>query len=49
MGSIANQSDLEIRRGIEAEPDIHPTDEEFWKDAKLDHVKRTLWIARNLS
>jgi len=24
-----------IRRGIASEPDVHPTDEEFWKDAKV--------------
>jgi len=25
----------DIRRGIEADPDIYPTDETFWKNAKL--------------
>jgi uncharacterized protein (DUF4415 family) len=28
-------SDAEIRKGIEADPDAHPTDEVFWKDAKV--------------
>jgi len=27
--------DAEIRKGIEADPDVHPTDEEFWKNAKV--------------
>src|SRR5438552_17420705 len=28
-------SDAEIHAGLEADPDAHPTDEEFWKDAKI--------------
>ena len=24
-----------IRKGIEADPDVHATDEEFWKSAKV--------------
>jgi len=24
-----------IRKGIESDPDVHPTDEKFWKDAKV--------------
>jgi uncharacterized protein (DUF4415 family) len=28
-------SDAEIRKGIEADPDVRPTDEEFWKNAKV--------------
>ena len=28
-------SDGEIRRGIASDPDVRPTDEEFWKDAKV--------------
>jgi uncharacterized protein (DUF4415 family) len=28
-------SDAEIREGIEADPDVRPTDEEFWKNAKV--------------
>ena len=27
--------DAEIRKGIEADPDVHPTDEAFWKNAKV--------------
>ena len=27
--------DAEIRKGIEADPDVHPTDAEFWKNAKV--------------
>ena len=28
-------SDAEIHAAIETDPDVHPTDEEFWKDAKV--------------
>lgn len=28
-------NDEEIRRGIDADPDIHPTDADFWKDAHV--------------
>jgi len=28
-------SDAEIHAGIEADPDAHPTDEDFWKEAKV--------------
>ena len=28
-------SDDQIRRGIASDPDARPTDEEFWKDAKV--------------
>jgi hypothetical protein len=27
--------DAEIREGIEADPYAHPTEEEFWKNAKV--------------
>ena len=27
--------DAEIRKGIESDPDVRPTDEEFWKNAKV--------------
>lgn len=32
---LRRMSDAEIRAGIEADPDAHSTDENFWKDAKL--------------
>jgi uncharacterized protein (DUF4415 family) len=32
---LRNMSDAEIRKGIEANPDVHPTDAEFWKNAKV--------------
>jgi uncharacterized protein (DUF4415 family) len=32
---LRRASDAEIRKGIEADPDVHPTDEEFWKNAKV--------------
>ena len=28
-------SDTEIHAGIEADPDAHPTDEDFWRDAHI--------------
>jgi uncharacterized protein (DUF4415 family) len=28
-------TDEDIRTAIESDPDIHPTDENFWKDAKV--------------
>jgi hypothetical protein len=28
--------DAAIHKGIKADPDAHPTDEQFWKDAKLE-------------
>jgi uncharacterized protein (DUF4415 family) len=36
----------EVRRGIEADPDAHPTDEEFWKKARivLPQAKETMTI-----
>lgn len=32
---LHRMSVAEIRAGIEADPDAHPTDEAFWKDAKV--------------
>lgn len=28
-------SEADIRKGIESDPDAHPTDDKFWKDAKV--------------
>ncbi|HTA22782.1 MAG TPA: BrnA antitoxin family protein [Terriglobales bacterium] len=28
-------SEAQIRSGIASDPDVHPTDEAFWKDAKV--------------
>ncbi len=28
-------ADEQVRGGIEADPDVHPTDEDFWKTAKI--------------
>jgi hypothetical protein len=28
-------SHAEMRQGIEADPDVYPTDEKFWKNAKV--------------
>jgi uncharacterized protein (DUF4415 family) len=32
---LRRRSDAEIHAGIEADPDAHTTDEDFWKDAKI--------------
>ena len=32
---LRGMSDATIRKGIEADPDVRPTDEAFWKDAKV--------------
>src|SRR5215510_4788864 len=32
---LRRMSDAELHAGIEADPDAHPTDEEFWKEAKI--------------
>ena len=32
---LRRMSAAEIRAGIEADPDAHPTDAAFWKDAKV--------------
>jgi uncharacterized protein (DUF4415 family) len=32
---LRQMSDAEIHAGIEADTDAHPTDEHFWKDAKI--------------
>ncbi len=32
---LRRMTDAEIHAGIEADPDAHPTDEDFWKDAKI--------------
>jgi uncharacterized protein (DUF4415 family) len=32
---LRHLSDADIRKGIEADPDVRPTDEEFWRNAKV--------------
>ena len=32
---LRRASAVNIREGIEADPDAHPTDDEFWKNAKV--------------
>ena len=32
---VRNLTDEEIQAALESDPDINPTDEDFWKDAKL--------------
>jgi uncharacterized protein (DUF4415 family) len=32
---LRQMSDSQIRRGIASDPELRPTDEEFWKDAKV--------------
>jgi uncharacterized protein (DUF4415 family) len=33
--ALRRMSDADIHAGLEADPDAHPTDEDFWKDAKI--------------
>jgi uncharacterized protein (DUF4415 family) len=28
-------SDAEVHAAVESDPDVHPTDEDFWEDAKV--------------
>jgi uncharacterized protein (DUF4415 family) len=32
---LRHMSDAMIRKGVESDPDVHPTDEKFWKNAKV--------------
>jgi uncharacterized protein (DUF4415 family) len=32
---VRSMDDEEIRAAIQSDPDAHPTDEEFWKDAEV--------------
>ena len=32
---LHDASDAEIRAGIDSDPEAHPTDDDFWKDAKV--------------
>ena len=32
---LQNMSDAAVHAAVEADPDAHPTDEEFWRDAKV--------------
>jgi uncharacterized protein (DUF4415 family) len=32
---LRHRTDAQIRRGIVSDPDVRPTDEEFWKGAKV--------------
>ncbi len=41
-------SDTEIRKGIEADPDVAPTDEEFWTGAKVVLPRRKQIVTMRL-
>ena len=32
---LRRRTDAQIRRGVESDPEVHPTDEKFWRDAKV--------------
>jgi hypothetical protein len=34
-GKLRRRSAVSIRKGIAADPDVHATDAEFWKSAKV--------------
>ena len=35
LNRLRRISEADIRKGIESDPDVRPTDEKFWKDAKV--------------
>jgi uncharacterized protein (DUF4415 family) len=35
LGQAASEERCPVRRGIASDPNVRPTDEEFWKDAKV--------------
>lgn len=37
---LHSMSDAEVHAAIESDPDAHPTDEEFWKDAEVVFPQR---------
>jgi uncharacterized protein (DUF4415 family) len=41
-------SDAEIRRGIASDPDVHATDAEFWKNAKVVWPSRKAVVTMRL-
>jgi uncharacterized protein (DUF4415 family) len=41
-------SDAEIREGIKSDPDVVPTDEEFWKSAKVVLPRRKEMVTMRL-
>ncbi|MGH9432121.1 MAG: BrnA antitoxin family protein [Terriglobia bacterium] len=41
-------SDAQIPKGIESDPDAHPTDEEFWKNAKVVWPSRKAVVTMRL-
>ena len=32
---LRSMSDAEVHTAVESDPDVHPTDEDFWEDAKV--------------
>jgi len=38
----------EIRKGIASDPDVHPTDEKFWKGAKVVMPRRKQVVTMRL-
>ena len=32
---LRSMSDTEVHTAVESDPDVHPTDEDFWEDAKV--------------
>jgi uncharacterized protein (DUF4415 family) len=41
-------SNAEIRSGVESDPDVHATDEKFWKDAKVVLPRRKQVVTMRL-
>src|SRR5208282_616321 len=45
---VLGASDAEVRAEIESDPDAHPTNEEFWKDAKVVLPRRKAVVTMRL-
>jgi uncharacterized protein (DUF4415 family) len=45
---LRRMSEADIRKGIESDPDVRPTDEKFWKDAKVVLPRRKKVVTMRL-
>jgi uncharacterized protein (DUF4415 family) len=45
---LRSMTDREIRKGIESDPDIRPTDEKFWKNAEVVMPRRKQVVTMRL-
>ena len=47
-GKLRHRTDAQIRHGIASDPEVRPTDEEFWKDAKVIWPSRKTVVTMRL-